>query len=363
MERYGRNWKTIIDAYFPGRTALSGKNRYSLLIKKMDGSRNPRTGKKHSTRMSSLSNSLGRSNAKASSHSLSVEKSDSDPDSDDLDESDGNASSDEEMEGVVETRKEPSQTPVDSSSGSSAMSTSNDSCRAPSFENITHDGTTGSESFMGTLAPNDYIHFPISHQGQSLPSEGIQYGSSDPMGFSGFGTGGFHYSSALPSTTQLPAHFNISPLSYKGQLSSPDAMHNSKIIEHISSSQAEDMASSSISPIGHDTTYCSGIGAPGGDAHSTFSLPSPLDSGNGVNSIQALPRLSCSSSGLGNQSPMALDMPTPNLGDEIKSAGKRCVTFTTLCTKDQAGRLIQSMLEATNTVFGDGDGSLQVNVK
>ncbi|KAG0640289.1 Homeodomain-like protein [Tuber brumale] len=36
IEKHGRNWKAIVKAYFPRRTSLSAKNRYSLLIRKME---------------------------------------------------------------------------------------------------------------------------------------------------------------------------------------------------------------------------------------------------------------------------------------------------------------------------------------
>ncbi|RPB17542.1 hypothetical protein P167DRAFT_569286 [Morchella conica CCBAS932] len=36
INKNGRNWKAIVKAYFPRRTSLSAKNRYSLLIRKME---------------------------------------------------------------------------------------------------------------------------------------------------------------------------------------------------------------------------------------------------------------------------------------------------------------------------------------
>ncbi|KAL0633108.1 hypothetical protein Q9L58_008008 [Maublancomyces gigas] len=52
ISKHGRNWKAIVKAYFPRRTSLSAKNRYSLLIRKME----PKCKQSHSsvTRKASL---------------------------------------------------------------------------------------------------------------------------------------------------------------------------------------------------------------------------------------------------------------------------------------------------------------------
>ena len=88
VEQYGRNWKKIVDNNFTGRTAISAKNRYSILTRKLRDQ-----GSRSSSRRPSKS-SVRKSCVTMSQEPASSKQADTDDETNDID---ADASTDDDM--------------------------------------------------------------------------------------------------------------------------------------------------------------------------------------------------------------------------------------------------------------------------
>lgn len=102
VEQFGRNWKTIVDNNFTGRTAISAKNRYSVLTRKMRDQGSRQASKRPSNSRCSQNSSSRNNRATISQKSASSEQLDSDDDMNDLD---ADASTDDDMTQFAESNQ------------------------------------------------------------------------------------------------------------------------------------------------------------------------------------------------------------------------------------------------------------------
>ena len=151
MEQFGRNWKKIVDSNFTGRTAISAKNRYSILIRKMRDQGSRQSSRRPSNLTCSPNPSGRKTRATVSQKLPSSEQLDSEDEMNDLD---ADAPTDDDMAQFVESNQAADNALSQSSTNPKVGSGSNVSKHSqdlPSLQRPTYNILQSSHDVFGKL--------------------------------------------------------------------------------------------------------------------------------------------------------------------------------------------------------------------
>ncbi|KAI9674801.1 MAG: hypothetical protein M1817_001705 [Caeruleum heppii] len=373
VERFGRNWKTIVDHHFNGRTALASKNRYSLILRKMGGRRSRPALEKSAVKASSADEEVKERPPAPEEVQVSprTEPSESDEDMDDLD-GEGSSGDDDETSNFI-------------------------------HRGIDQATIARHQHFLSEPTPEEVENPNLGlHPWEERPDQANEFGlpscdvGDEPLGLLpqldedhfmfGFDT--------HPDTCTAMDTLDLTKTSAYPLVFSPSDANNqpSSISTDFSSPASGDTTATGLTtlPSSDDIMQLGGLRdfsfydhltalqvepSTLQDCHDTaFSLPSPpalsapqfsVGSEDSIADEHSYPFTS--STGMTpSTSTNNLDIrgPSGTKSGDRDGDTRRQVTITTFCTRERLGRLVQSVMEATNSVVGsDGDASVQLSVR
>lgn len=327
VEKFGRNWKTIVDNNFTGRTAISAKNRYSVLTRKMRDQGSRQASKRPSNSICSPNSSSRNNRATISQKSASSEQLDSDDDMNDLD---ADASTDDDTTQFAESSQAADDVFSEASiypKTSSGLNVSKKSHNLPSPQRPTYSMPSSHDTSENAVLENEFQYNAINSLG--LPD------STATSFFLSESTTSIQSTSAAPTHASFPFLDTVNepiPSSY----GSPRPTETSSYMDLVT----------------HETKVS--MSSEFGAFSNPFSFPMYGNNSPGDTTACALSPPSTFSA---TTSGTMLDSLTARSKDE-----KHRFMITVYCAPEQAGSLFQSIMEVIHPIVAAADGSVHISM-